>query len=419
MAHSDLVEISGNGLPADVTILNMRLKWVVLMIVMLSGCCKGKDNQAPSAAGSASAAGSGSGAGSGSSTQLTLKPCKKPHGSGCNTATCGGNSALINAFPIDGVRPDGECSDLGVQLVPGSLVEACKDMTLDLEGDKLVGRGADGSICSDIKGATFEVRTWNASARIAITDIVDYPVPNGGGETVTAYRMEWTDEAANDNGKRRGLCGKEGENLRTALKLRKMKFRDDLPAVKAELIIPVNSELYDELGEPIPTGNWQVKKPEWIQFACVDDALAKRKMYHQQTSDVSRNRAALRMWTADYCGSLPVTMRGKWIDWSNSQGLEVEAQWTEKGASCLSAPRILRKDGKEFVPEPKDVTKRVHHLCTKCKSCDCKTIVGWMKAITTCFKEDDETVDHLIPKCTTPCTTPECLFESRNVKKDP
>jgi hypothetical protein len=318
---------------------------------------------------------------------------------------CGANSALINAFPVNGLRPDGECSPEQIQLVPGSLDGACAGATLDMQGDKLIGRALDGSLkCEGIalKGTTFEVRSHDGHERIEITDVTEYTAPNN--EKHAAYHMEWV-----KNGTRHGLCSKDGQKLRKELNVPAMKGWEDLPAPTADLVIVVNSELYDKFGKFVPVDpSWKVQKPEWMNLACVDDGLAKREVFHLHTADVTRSRAALRMWTADYCGALPATMRGELIAWENTAGLETEAQWTENGASCLPAPRILRENGVPTVPT--HLTQRLKDLCN-----NCKTLPEWMKALTTCRKEDG-TVDRVIPvKCPACPVGTNCPLESKNV----
>jgi len=231
-----------------------------------------------------------------------------------------------------------------------------------------------------------------------------------------AYRIEWTKENENDsNGKRKGLCtSKQGDKLRHALKMPKYKF-GDFPDPTKELVIPIRSELYDGKGDPIPVNPvWKVQEKEWMNLACVDDSLAKRSMWSQLTADDAKSRAALRMWTADYCGAVPFTYRGKWIAWDGDPTQKLEAQWTDKNASCLTNPRIVYNDtGVEAVPTPK--TQRVKDLC----KASCTTVAGWRTAAKTCYKEDGVTVDRVIPVCPTACTTPACLFESRIAKKQP
>src|SRR5690349_1304850 len=60
-----------------------------------------------------------------------VKKCDPPPAQACSHIGCGANSAQINAFPINGLRPNGDCNDDQMQLVPKSMDGAkCKGMTL-------------------------------------------------------------------------------------------------------------------------------------------------------------------------------------------------------------------------------------------------------------------------------------------------
>src|SRR5687767_13755419 len=72
---------------------------------------------------------------------LKLKRCA-PQPRECPPSSCGHNSPVINAFPINGFRPDGECSPEDVQLVPQSMKDGggCAGATLDFDGNDLIAR---------------------------------------------------------------------------------------------------------------------------------------------------------------------------------------------------------------------------------------------------------------------------------------
>ncbi|HEX7841086.1 MAG TPA: hypothetical protein VF469_26595, partial [Kofleriaceae bacterium] len=101
----------------------------------------------------------------------------------------------MNAFPINGLRPDGECNFDGIQLMPGSMRDGkqnrCQGATLDFEDEKLIGRARNGAVaCSgdELEGASFVVRSWkNASVRIRVDQVSTYAADNK--ETRTAYRL--------------------------------------------------------------------------------------------------------------------------------------------------------------------------------------------------------------------------------------
>jgi hypothetical protein len=94
----------------------------------------------------------------------------------------------------------------------------------------------------------------------------------------------------------------------------------------------------------------------WINIACAGDALSKllatRNTFHSQPAGLSsawqQRQAALKMFVADYCGTgKAFTVQGQKFVWqggATAYGIEpevLEARWTETGASCIHAPRML------------------------------------------------------------------------------
>jgi hypothetical protein len=340
----------------------------------------------------------------GNAARTKLQVCKPPGESDCMSQTCGGNSPAINAFPVQGFRPDGECSHEGAQLVPASMIatdpkSACEGATLDVDGEEFVGRKAGKVVCKgdQLLGATFEVRGFEKApgqpiptARIKIAKIEPFTARNG--ETRTAYRME-NAEVPNE-----ALCdGNASARFRAKLGLKALAILDDLDAPAKDLVIPIRSELYNRYGDAVPVSpEWKLPVPEWFHFACVVDALADRSLYDLATDNVERSRAMLRMFTADYCGGVPVTMRGVDIDWS--QGAMLEAQWSERGAICLTQdPRLLHLHGatRELPP---NLPPRL-----QCKTPNC-TPDQWVEQIRKC--ETSPGTWQSLPTCS--CANPPC-----------
>jgi len=100
----------------------------------------------------------------------------------------------------------------------------------------------------------------------------------------------------------------------------------------------------------------------WFNIGCAGSALAKlrlsRNTLHSQLPpaptdplDVPwrRRQATLKLLTADYCGGgTALTVAGQHIAWQGSgmgfysAPLDLEARWTEAGATCLGVPRLSR-----------------------------------------------------------------------------
>lgn len=330
-----------------------------------------------------------------------LKTCKKPEWlerGECRPAACGGNSPVVNTFPISGVRPDGECNpNDGVQLVPKSIETAdatspCKGTTLDIDGNQLVGRDHGGdAICKGkaLEGASFELRNWaNKTARIKIVGVIDYDVPFNHERRV-AYKLESV-AAPNES-----LCGSAGaKKLRAQLGLDWKTWNDLVDSAAAsgdDLIVPIRSELYHLDGSPVATNpKWANQDPNWVHFACVTDALAKRSFYDLYTDDVARSRAALRMLTADYCGGTPMTLRGLNVDWAGLKHTTIEASWGADGARCLGEPRLLYQGATRKPPD--NLPDRLKNLCPNC------TADQWDTKARTCKGEGGS--ERTIAKCT-------------------
>lgn len=343
--------------------------------------------------------------------------CTKPDNTGqCDTHGCGTNSPVVNGFPINGLRGDGQCNEEGVRLVPrsmqGGVDNACAGLTLGVENNKLVGRKANGLVgrCQGDKlaGASFEVRSWapadsptKKSVRILVKDIVPY-TDNVNGEIRTGYRL--VQDVPKD--KQKTLCGPDGaQALRSDLGLdsvnglvpsrgNRRAVRHADMGVNDDVVIPVWSEMYESLGRPIEIGpKWRLQEREWLNLACVDDALAKRSLYRLYTDNFERSRAAIRMLTANYCGNRPMTVRGVEIDWDPPDPDQLESLWSSERATCLSKPRVLYKDEANPSKVPADLPDPLRKICN---NAECQSIETWTAAAKICKNGSEEIT---LPSC--------------------
>lgn len=340
-----------------------------------------------------------------------IKKCKKPDwkGSGeCRPGACGGNSPILNSFPISGVRPDGECNPTeGVQMVPDSIVGPnnagpCHGATLDLDENQLVGRdGKAGKVLckgKELEGTTFLLRNFDSKeARIKIDKVEDYYFP-GTNERRVAYRMVSTKYATES------LCAPvAAKKFRTQLDIELSdwnKYIDDTAPVTSLLVVPIRSELYFLEGKPVEIEtDWESHQRDWIHFACVEDVLAKRSFYGLYTDNVERSRAALRMLTANYCGELPVTKRGLKVDWEGVENQTLEASWTSQGAACVSDARLLYSDG-----ETQQIPSKPPSWVKYCTTTPCSKPSDWLDQARAC--EEHDAAGKVIRTWTIPGCTP-------------
>jgi hypothetical protein len=293
-------------------------------------------------------------------------------------------------FPINGLRPNGECNEQGIQLLPGSLVggrqRRCEGATLDFDDREgaLIGRNAKGIACSgaELAGASFTVRSYrNQTQQIHIQAVEDYTDPRTG-EVRRAYRVVGTGAS---------LCLQDSSRqLLWGLGIRPDLEFDSDPAPKDHVVIAVRSELYNLVGTAYEIESTQTDRM-WLHLACVGDALAKRSLRDLHTDNLPRSRAALRMLTASYCGRHAMTVRDVEIEWGSDRrdlARDVEAAWTEHGAICVSKPRILyHKSNQATVPS--DLPERLKQQCPRCGTDPEK----WDQRIRTCSGSK------VLPKC--------------------
>lgn len=310
----------------------------------------------------------------------------------CDNGVCGTNSPTVNGFPINGVRSNGQCNSDGVQLIPGSLSggqgERCTGATLDLDGNELVGLNPDGTVrCrgAELKGASFEVRSWvdegkshKKSRRIVIQDIASYKPDHG--ETRTSYGM-----VADKPGTVDSLCAsREAIEFRDRLGLRSPSPLDPSPSAGHDSVIPVSSELYDVFGRPVTPKHSRPAGRSWLHFACVHDALAKRSLYGLHTDSVEYSRAALKMLTANYCGGRPLTLRGVKIAWANGDPANLEASWSSQQATCVSKLRVLYRNGSELQQIPSDWPRELKSICGDKGKAECPNLEKWRESAARC-----------------------------------
>lgn len=329
------------------------------------------------------------------------KKCKEPSWTTgtCRPGACGGNSPVVNSFPVGGLRPDGECNpNDGVKMLPGSMTGGkCHGATLDLDDNELVGRaGKHGKIVCrgmELKGATFSLRNWkDDEASITIKEVDQNYTSPVNHERRTAYLMVSTGDTGS-------LCARApGEAFRKKLKMKSdewsKEYEDHDPGASL-LAIPVRSELYDFKGTNVPEDlDWESHRIDWLHFACVDDALAKRSLYDLYTDNIERSRAALRMLTADYCGGQPATRRGIKIDWVGIDHKTLEAAWTPEGAACLSDARLLYAGATQAVPTAPPAWFK------PCTDKPCSTPKEWLDQVRACVgKGDDGEIRKAKPLC--------------------
>jgi hypothetical protein len=117
----------------------------------------------------------------------------------------------------------------------------------------------------------------------------------------------------------------------------------------------------------------------WFNIGCAAAALAKlrltRNTIHAQAPGLLRawqqRQATLKMFSADYCGTgAPFTVGGQRLVWKGdlmtdffTKPRELEARWSERGALCLSMPRMLYPTSAYGAQVYPDIGKMISGTC--------------------------------------------------------
>lgn len=316
---------------------------------------------------------------------FAAKTCPAPRLDFCTVRDCGGNSPIINSFPINGLSKDepGACNAQGVQLVPRSLQGgACgsgAELALDAAGGRLVGRRDGAVVCKgeQLTGATFIVRSF-AAATLELTVAGVRQIQSHAGTAIEGYRIESAGASACEPA--------TAERIRSQLGL----LSDGPPETpRAELPVPVGYRVgpSDDLVIAVdgPLYDWRGRlvgdsRKRWFNLACAGDALAKRTVYELYApNDDARNETALRMLTANYCGK-PYTVPGITVEWLHPTGFDfLEAKWRGGKAVCIDTPRLMKLQTATGISyPPSQLPPQLQPAGCEGGSCD---EVHWTKAL--------------------------------------
>jgi hypothetical protein len=295
----------------------------------------------------------------------------------CTPSQCGSNSPLVNAFPYNGLHPDGCANQDGAALVRGSLnrgVSACDrggqsplylDVVATTHGHELVAKDAQNKVvCTGaaLVGATFDVAgAGGATVRISQMALIDVKRPPGSTGPVLTRAAYLITPAARPGS---SLCAPSSETTDRDPPIvhNQIAAGGALAFVSDEGLagyaIVVAGAVYDREARLIPESIAAPGAPapgsshQWFNFACATDALAHSELSGVTTQPIvdrvsaEARLPALHMFTARYCDGVSGTVRGARLSWSG-KGIPrpkdagpIEAEWDKDGAICLSHSRL-------------------------------------------------------------------------------
>jgi hypothetical protein len=280
--------------------------------------------------------------------ESTLALGSSPGGDdGCPVWGCGGNSPVIDAVGFHDLH------ELGIDNAQGFGVVAFEKHTgsawvkfrADVIDGELVARHlrTNGIAYSGpaLIGARFEIynRVTSRSYYLIVQGMSRVPMwatGTTGPQTARAYKLGWIHKLSPVDVKT--ICGHAAEN-------------DGIDEFHAVLF---DDDRID--AEGIVVGPEEVN---WFNIGCRGHALAKQHLTgHTRaagtilgiSTTTNERTAHLKLLAADYCGlGHPFTVAGQPLGWRDQynrfdnipgQGGQIEARWTEQGATCLNVPRV-------------------------------------------------------------------------------
>lgn len=279
----------------------------------------------------------------------------------CSPTNCGGNSPVVNGFPINGIDPDGKINYQSIGLIKNSLESTlhpeCNGQRLALDPDGYLVAGKD---CSGekLEGAKFAVRKDSSTQWIEIKslwfhvtkrgrNLVGYIFTRPGKKrslcdreeaqqflsdlNITPYTpygpirdplekgVQWSSTESLANSRFMQLMSHEkprlfqdkllrsGQRIKEKPLLLQDNLLTSLELVKNEdVALAFVGKLYMNDSNP------SEDDVDWINFACARDSLAKLDIYDiapstkenglSVISHRDKRTAGLRMLTANYCG---------------------------------------------------------------------------------------------------------------------
>ncbi|MEZ4361437.1 MAG: ADYC domain-containing protein [Kofleriaceae bacterium] len=276
--------------------------------------------------------------------------------------TCYANSPEIDHYGFHDLNLVGRPNHQGIQLGTGDdgraeITHGDKHYRLEVKEGRLRGVNVFGATLSGLGlvGAELHLEINGVpDYRIRIEEVheVPYAVPYPD-QAVETYVFSWYGPKDEPDPKRL-LC--------TVPEVAPGKH--ELLGMGPDETLVFEGERIDATRKVI-SGAWE---PDWINLGCAGHTLAKMHLTrHTVVSNASAlgieladRQATLKMLVADYCGTgRPFTQAGQPLYWRGglvdyvATTQQVEARWTEKGAACLTAPRLKYADQlpEDFQPD--------------------------------------------------------------------
>jgi hypothetical protein len=279
-----------------------------------------------------------------------------PPGGPCARFVCGANSPVIDTYELHelSLNPrerNSEGFELDVANKRPQIVQAQVAYELRVENGRIGGffkgsRVLDGEA---LVGATIPVRRGKEQYEIAILSVHERTFFVEPRDPIESYTLAW--RAIGRDQPYASLCNGIEELRKQAEIDPEGAHRETMGLEAAEAVVFEGDRVDARTKEMGPAAN-----DRWFNIGCAGHTLSKlwltHNTVHSQDPALPRaweqRQATLKMLVADYCNTgKSFTVAGQPLVWQGasvqyfSSPRELEARWTEAGAACVYAPRML------------------------------------------------------------------------------
>jgi len=308
----------------------------------------------------------------------------------CPPAGCSTNSPVIDnligfhdlsLIGTPATAPGTEPDDAGLGIVAAGearraqIVQAGKSYDLSVVDGSFIG--TCGPLCpplmgKDLVGATITLTYAAKPAYVMTIETVRTMRYFLGGGTVDAYTLTWQPLGG---GSSTNVCN----NIPLIDKLLRELPDDAFRAQELMGMEPWETVVFegDKIDQATKTMD-KVADDSWFNIGCASHLLAKlrltRNTVHGQAPGLSdaweQRQATMKLLAADYCGTGDsFTVPGQLLVWQGDlmryyrTPATIEARWTERGAKCISQPRMLQPTSALGASTFPDVWTSIKNTC--------------------------------------------------------
>jgi hypothetical protein len=327
----------------------------------------------------------------------------------CDPEFCSTNSPLIGVygtweFALDGTPNDQGFALLGLGIDRGKATEFFR---LHVENSRIYGLDGNGNVALrdyDLIGAKIFLDHYGKQHAILISNVGAINEVVKPGDLLQSYVLDWSDVI---KGRLPGPmpAGAWLENQRMPLLSSPAAVCPEPKWISEPYVGSMvewdetayaGMSVYESLvfeGDRFDPEKRVVQPAaddNWFNIACGAHTLAKLRLTRNtiHTTGWANVQAALKMLSADYCGSgKAFTFPGEPLVWRDRAAMdylrlnpyknELEARWDENGATCVSSPRLERSGNPDAAKLYPDIWQAIEEECklagvalTKCANYD-------------------------------------------------